>query len=90
MEVKIKKIYWGDGTWRGYKEVSTLYCCDAMEEAMDDWAIGFGVKEQYGKGKNRKMNIWRCAPYYKGAWWYEHPIEYCPFCGLEIVIKEVE
>ena len=65
-----------------YVEIKN-YCCEKMENAMNDDAIKFGEFESM-LNTNKFLNIFRCLPYPEGACWDEYEIDYCPFCGEKI------
>lgn len=65
------------------------YCCEKMEEAIDEGFVKFGEFDDYPFNKNTNLNIFLCHPYPEGACWDEMPIKYCPFCGEEVkIIKQ--
>ncbi len=65
------------------------FCCDDMEGAWGDNAVGFGeIDDSYGPQVG--VNIYHCLPYPEGAVWDEYHINFCPFCGTSIEIKVLD
>ena len=62
-------------------------CCPDMKMALDEQFIGFG---EYDSMLNKLdfMCIYHCSPYPEGACWDEMEIDFCPFCGEEIIVGE--
>jgi len=76
----------GKGNIRDYPMESIIYCCDDMREAFDDGIIKFGAHE-YGADSN--VNIIDCKAWPEGASYSETPIRFCPFCGENIITKNI-
>jgi hypothetical protein len=73
-----------------YKPVKPIEpCCDEIEEAMGDNLIGFSSHSEYNPEDNN-FNIYSCIPYHEGAAYDSTPIKFCPFCGEEIICKQVD
>jgi len=71
------------------KGVVESACCPDMELALEENFIGFG---EYDSMLNRVQSIciYHCSPYPEGACWDEMIIDFCPFCGDEIIVEEEE
>lgn len=76
----------GKGRIGSYIQESIIYCCDQMKESFDDRLIIFGPYE-YGVDSN--VNIIDCKAWPEGASYSENPIKFCPFCGDEIITKNI-
>lgn len=87
--VSPKGFWFRAGNVRDVTVESVSYYCDEMKEAWDDEFIGLGGFDSC-LNKDRNVNIYHCSPYPEGAAWCAMPINYCPFCGAEIAIAEVE
>ena len=81
-----------------YRIMSVEFCCEDMKKAWDDYFIRFGKCEgdycpsecQRGGNKCNRVCIYKCNVYGPDAVVYNlRPIKYCPFCGEEIIRKEV-
>ena len=79
----------GSGQTAHVHEVSNEPCCDAMRDAWQKRAVGFG---SYDKtfNINEDVNIYRCKPWPGGTAWDDHAIRFCPFCGttIEVVVRD--
>ena len=62
-------------------------CCLDMKMALDEYYVGFG---EYDDLLNEVPGvcIYHCNPYPEGASWDEMIINFCPFCGEEIILEE--
>jgi hypothetical protein len=64
-----------------------VFCCEEMSAAWDT-IIGFGEADVLNQ--LRTVNLYKYTPYPEGAVVDEYPINYCPFCGKEIIVKITE
>ncbi len=62
-------------------------CCDEIVYALDVKAIGLGEYDDWYFDYDRpKLSIYKCWPYEEGATYDDFPIDYCPFCGAQIIV----
>lgn len=92
MKITYKSIYHSDQSfyedyWE-YKEVSTELCCDEMRECWGD-AIKFGESD-VSVNRFSDATLHDVHHYPEGAVYDDYPINFCPFCGVEIVCEEGE
>lgn len=85
-------IYYGEdsaflGNIKEIKGKAVLFCCIKMGFAWDKRFISFGEYDPV-LNTSRTVNIYQCDPWPEGPAFNECEIDYCPFCGTEIQIKE--
>lgn len=74
-----------------YIQIGIKYCCKEVEEAFDEYYMGFG---EYDGTLNQEPKV--CLYTRKWDCEYEMPVDYCPFCGKKIqcqsvkTVKEIE
>jgi len=65
-------------------------CCQGMEEALGDEAIGFGEFHDTILNGDNEINFADCRPYPEGVVWDYFAIKFCPFCGEPVSTQERE
>lgn len=90
MKIEYKHEYTirnGTPYYDGTKHKVLSFCCETMEEQLDE-TVTFGEVESYGC-KDEAVFISTCRPYPEGACWDSVKISFCPFCGEAIICEEV-
>lgn len=85
-----KETFGNKPCYTQHHEKDPEFCCKQLEDAWNDGFICFGEYEYTYLNTNKELNIAKCYPYPEGVCWDELAIKFCPFCGTEIQLIEIE